>query len=588
MRVQNPLKKGGLIGAFCSKVTIMEAIETYLSDIWHIEPDGTYTLEGASTTSGGKVFEDMFLVSFHSTDKYLGKSHNAYDAVRLYKYGGGKSGDAAMANLCETLDIKADAGNTHNVTIDAMEDEDAKTLLKEQLETDKNGNLLKTLKNAECILRLDPELTGVFGYDQFSEMPVLKRPPYWRADVVIRTENEDCKNIQEYEGMEDLDESYLRLHYEEKYAFDTRGTSLTDALNITAHKNSFHPVRDYLNTLEWDGVARLEKIFIDCFGVPESQYSREVGLKFFVGAVRRVFIPASKMDYIPVLVGDEGLGKSRFVRRMAKLWGSDTFYTFNGSKEAYEQLRGVWVMEIPELNGTQSRGTNSRKAFVTKGEDRYRSAYLKYTKTYKRQCVFIASSNDVVFLDDPAEDGRRWWGLLCNPNQIKINIHDSEFLERVDKYWAEAMHYYRMGVVPMLSDGAEVEARMLRQVHKAENIEQGALLDYLNMPVPEDWYKKTLFERKHYWNNERELWNGKPRDAICTTEVSREFFDLSRIECTPQQGRKIGDTIRQSGLFIQDGSKKRFGEYGTALAWMRKTTLVKAFTEANKKNKTKK
>jgi putative DNA primase/helicase len=580
-QVQDPITKGGLIGAFCAKVSIREAIETYLRDVWKLESDGSYTLAGASTTSGGKIFEDKFLVSFHSTDKFLGKSHNAYDAIRLYKYGGGKTGDAAMAKLCELLEIKADASMTYKSTLATMKDEEAKAILSERLEVDKNGVLLKTLRNAESILQFDPDVANVFGYDLFSEMPVLKRLPYWRANNHVRTENEDCKNVQAYEGMEDLDESYLRLHFEEKYSFDTR-TSLTDALNITAHKNAFHPVREYLNSLEWDGEARLERIFIDCFGVPESQYSKEVGLKFFVGAVRRVFMPASKMDYIPVLVSEEGLGKSRFIRRMAKLWGSDTFYTFNGSKEAYEQLRGVWIMEIPELNGIQNRSTNSRKAFVTKGEDRYRSAYLKYTKTYKRQCVFIASSNDIVFLDDPSEDGRRWWGLMCNHNQIKINVHSDEFLERVDLYWAEAMHHFRMGVLPVLSAGAEVEARMLRQVHKAENIEEGALLDYLNMPVPSNWYEKTLFERKHYWNNEKDLWHGEPREYVCTTEVAREFFDLERSECTPHQGRRIGDAIRSSGLFIQDGSKKRFGEYGSALAWMRKATLVKAFSEAQK------
>jgi putative DNA primase/helicase len=578
MRVQNPLQKEGIIGAFCAKISIREAIETYLTDVWRKERDGSYTLIGASTTSGGKIFEDTFLVSFHSTDPFLGKSHNAYDAVRLYKFGEGKIGEAAMAQLCDTLDIRPDSGKTHNLTLASMEDEEAKAILKERLETDKNGNLNKSLKNAETILRYDPEISGVFGFDLFSEMPVLKRIPYWRTNVDIRTASEDCKNVQTYEGMEDVDESYLRLHFEEKYNFDARA-NLTDALNIIAHKNSFHPVREYLEHLEWDGIERLSRIFIDCFGVADSQYSREVGLKFFVGAVRRVFIPASKMDYIPVLVSEEGLGKSKFIRRMAKLWGSDTFYTFNGSKEAYEQLRGVWIMEIPELNGIQNRSTNSRKAFVTKGEDRYRSAYLKYTKTYKRQCVFIASSNDVIFLDDPAEDGRRWWGLMCNPNQVKVNIHDETFLDLVDAYWAEAVHNYRMGILPVLSAGAEVEARMIRQIHKTESVEQGALIDYLNMPIPKDWYSRTLFERKHYWNNERELWNGKPRDAVCTTEVMREFFDLERIECTPQQGRKIGDTLRATGLFIQDGSKKRFGEYGIALAWVRKVSLVKALKE---------
>lgn len=581
VKVQNPLKKGGLIGAFCSKIPIREAIETYLQDVWTKESDGSYTLAGASTTSGGKIFEDLYLVSFHSTDKFLGRSHNAYDVIRLYKYGEGKSGEAAMAQLCEELGIKPDGGKTHNVTLNLMEDEEARAILTERLEVDKNGNLKKSLKNAENILRYDPELAGVFGYDLFSDMPVLRRIPYWRTEINVRTKNEDCNNVQNYEGMEDVDESYLRLHMEERYDFDARA-NLTDALNISAHKNSFHPIREYLEGLEWDGVKRLEKIFIDCFGVSESQYSKEVGMKFFVGAVRRVFIPAAKMDYIPVLVSDEGLGKSRFIRRMAKLWGSDTFYTFNGSKEAYEQLRGVWIMEIPELNGIQNRSTNSRKAFVTKGEDRYRSAYLKYTKTYKRQCVFIASSNDVVFLDDPLEDGRRWWGLMCNAAQIKINIHDDSFLDLVDAYWAEAVHYYRMGILPVLSEGAEVEAKIIRQVHKSENIEEGALIDYLNMPVPKNWGEMSVFERKHYWNNEKTLWSGTIRESVCTTEVAREFFDLSRAECTPQQGRKIGDALRATGLFIQDGSKRRFGDYGTALAWVRKTSLVTALRKAKK------
>jgi len=85
VRVQNPLKKGGLIGAFCSKIPIREAIETYLKDVWTKETDGTYTLAGASTTSGGKIYEDMFLVSFHSTDKYLGKSHT-HTTLYVYTY----------------------------------------------------------------------------------------------------------------------------------------------------------------------------------------------------------------------------------------------------------------------------------------------------------------------------------------------------------------------------------------------------------------------------------------------------------------------------------------------------------------------
>lgn len=582
IQVKDPKLKGGLVGAFCARMPIREAIETFLSEVWKKEPNGTYTLVGASTTCGGRIFEDKYLVSFHSSDPYLGRSHNAYDVVRLYRYGEGKSGEASMVGICDSLGIQPDSGKTHNMTLDAMADDEAKTILKNCLEIDKNGNLIKSLKNAGNILQYDPDLQNVFGYNLFSDSPALKKIPYWRTNVDIRTENEDCKNLQAYVDMEDVDESFLRLHFEEKYAFDARAC-LTDALNITAYNNSFHPVREYLNGLEWDGVKRLERIFIDCFGVPDTLYSREVGMKFFTGAVRRVFIPASKMDYIPVLVSEEGLGKSRFIRRMAKLWGSDTFYTFTGSKEAYEQLRGVWLMEIPELNGVQYRSTNSRKAFVTKGDDRYRSAYIKYTKTYKRQCVFIASSNDVVFLDDPSEDGRRWWGLLCNGNNIKINVHNDSFLDLVDMYWAEAVYYYLQNVLPVLSPAAESEARMLRQVHKAEDIEEGALIDYLNMPVPDDWYNMSLIERRQYWNYEKDAWRGSPRDSVCTTEVAREFFEMERGEKhSPADGKRIGDAIRRTGLFTQDGSMKRFGDYGRARAWVRTKTLVKALNEIKK------
>lgn len=570
--VQDPKYKGGIIGAFCAKYTIREAIDAFLTEVWKKEPTGRYTFIGASTTNGGIIYEDKFLFSNHSTDPYMGHCYNAYDAVRLYKFGEGKKGIEEMRVFCESLGIRVDSGSQHAITIEEMDDEEAKNILMERLEIDKNGVLCNTLANALLILQNDPKLKGVFGYDLFAECPVLKRTPFWRQKDV-HEENEDCTNIKSYDEMTDTDESYLRFYLENAYRFNSRNV-LDDALKIIEHENSFHPVRDYLTSLEWDGVSRLERIFIDCFGVPDTIYSREVGLKFFVGAVRRVFIPASKMDYIPVLVSEEGLGKSKFVRRMAKIWGSDTFYTFNGSKEAYEQLRGVWIMEIPELNGVQSKSTNSRKAFVTKGEDRYRSAYLKYTKTYKRQCVFMASSNDVIFLDDPSEDGRRWWGLMCNKRNITISVHEKKFLDLVDLYWAEAVHYFKQGVLPVLSEEAEAEAKKVRNVHRSENVEEGALIDYLLMPVPDNWYEKSTMERINYYEHERAIWVGKPRTEICGVEVAREFYRYERKDITPAISRKVADAIRHTGLFDLTSRKSRFGDYGRALAWVRNSNVI--------------
>lgn len=569
--VQNPLTKRGIVGAFCKRVPIREAIETYLQGIWEPAKNGRYTLVSASTFGGGVIYENLYLYSNHASDPYLGRCHNAYDAVRLYKFGEGKKGEAAMAQLCESLGIRPDEGTAHRVTIDEMDDDDAKAILNERLELDKHGNLLPSLKNAQLILAYDPKLRGVFAYDQFSEMPVLRKPPFWR-NFDVRPNSEDCKNLEVNAEMTDTDESYLRLYFEEAYGFNARAV-LDDALNIVESRNAFHPVRDYLNSLKWDGKKRLERIFIDCFGVPDTLYSREVGMKFFVGAVRRVFIPAAKMDYIPVLVSEEGLGKSKFIRRMAKLWGSDTFYTFNGSKEAYEQLRGVWIMEIPELRGVQSRSTNGRKAFITKSEDRYRAAYLKYTKTYKRQCVFIASSNDMIFLDDPAEEGRRWWGLVCQRKHIRIDIHSEAFLDLVDQYWAEAVHYYLEGMLPVLSPEAEREVNQLREAHRIEDTEQGSLVEYLNMPVPNDWDDRSIFERRQYWNNDRALWSGTPRKYICTSEVAREFYEYERKDMSPSLGRKVAEAIRRTCMFEMTTQKRRFSQYGIMLCWKRRDDI---------------
>lgn len=572
-QVQHPKFKTGIIGAFCSKYTIREVLDLYLADVWKKEDNGRYTYINATTTHGGIIYEDTYLYSNHSTDPHLGHCHNAYDAVRLYKFGGGKQGDAGMALLCEQLGLRVDSGQPHALTLEEMQDETAKEILKQGLQIDKNGVIVPCLKNAELILENDPDLRGVFAYDLFQEAPVLKKVPYWRTGR-IPVSREDCKDIEECDEIEDVDESYLRLHLETKYGL-RNDKIVDDALKIVEHKNSFHPVRDYLSSLVWDGVERLETIFIDCFGVQDSIYSREVGKKFFVGAVRRVFLPSSKMDYIPVLVSDEGFGKSKFIKRVGKIWGSDTFYTFSGSKEAYEQLRGVWIVEIPEINGVQSKSTNSRKAFVTKGSDRYRSAYLKYTKTYKRQCVFIASSNDVIFLDDPSEDGRRWWGMMCNRRLVKIDFHSDEFLDLVNQYWAEAVHYYTQGVLPFLSDAAEEIARQMRVIHRTEDSEIGALIDYLLMPVPEDWYKMSLFSKRQYYEDARERWCGTPRKYICNAEVCREFYGYDRKELDRRASRKVADAIRRTGLFEQDGTKRRFGEYGSALAWVRNTVEYK-------------
>ncbi len=127
-----------------------------------------------------------------------------------------------------------------------------------------------------------------------------------------------------------------------------------------------------------------------------------------------------------------------------------------------------------------------------------------------------------------------------------------------------------------LENALHVQKEASTKVHTTNTLkgkEQGALIDYLNMPVPDDWYEKTLFERRHYYQNERAKWSGTPREFICNAEVAREFYDYERKDVTVPVSRKISDAVRATALFKQDGTKKRFGEYGNALKWIRITPI---------------
>lgn len=264
-----------------------------------------------------------------------------------------------------------------------------------QLTCNKNGKFDNTINNVQLIMEHDAGLRGKYFYDTFKErMTVCGDLPWCKlADRMTTT-------------WTDTDDAGLRNFLEIKYEI-VNTMKIGDAVLLAMQSCMRHPVREYLLSLKWDGVARADTIFIDYLGAEDTEYTRTVTRKALIGAVARIMQPGCKHDHILVLVGPQGCRKSTTLAKLGKSWFSDSFYTVQG-KEAYEQIQGFWLIEMGEMAATRKAELESIKQFVSKQSDSYRAAYAKRTQEHPRQCAFFGTTNDDEFLRD-ATGGRRFW-----------------------------------------------------------------------------------------------------------------------------------------------------------------------------------
>ncbi|MEV3721514.1 virulence-associated E family protein, partial [Paenibacillus larvae] len=164
--------------------------------------------------------------------------------------------------------------------------------------------------------------------------------------------------------------------------------------------NKFHPIIEYLEAQDWDGTKRIDRLFIDYLGADDTSYTREVTRKMLVAAVKRLYEPGCKFDYMLVLVGAQGAGKSTIIQKLAMRWFSDSLKTFD-TKEAGEHLQSAWIFEFGELAGMTKAEVDEIKQFITKRSDKYRVAYDRVITDFPRKCVFFGSTNNWDFLKDP-------------------------------------------------------------------------------------------------------------------------------------------------------------------------------------------
>jgi putative DNA primase/helicase len=257
--------------------------------------------------------------------------------------------------------------------------------------------------------------------------------------------------------------------------------ALMEGVETVAHQAPWHPVREYLQGLQFDGTSRIDKWLLHALGeTPDSlpkpvvEYLRLVGRFILLGMVYRVMEPGCKWDYCPVLEGPGGLGKSTAVETLAGAgWFSDTHFDVSRGKEGQEQVQGLWVYEIAELANFGKAEIALIKAFITAKVDRYRPSYGRVVESYARQCVMFGTTNESTYLRDRTGN-RRFWPV---PVRNRINI---DWLAKWrDQLLAEAFVLYAQGVP--YTPTPEEEARLFVPMQESRLVETAVLSELLNV-----------------------------------------------------------------------------------------------------------
>lgn len=579
---EDPLEKRGVVGAFCRAYSIPEAIATFLSEEYEeCDIDNRYTYLKGSTSAGLVVYDDKFAYSHHGTDPTSGQLCNAFDLVRVHKFAlrdedakeglptnrlpsylamtdfASKDGTVRKQLAQERIsEIHADfdylLGDEEGLD-DSKEQEPEDLSWTEKLDADRKGDFKPTIDNIKLILTYDQGLKDKFGYDDFERREVLLASLPWR------------KYTKQSKYIVDSDEMHLYHYIESRYGiYSQQKTQCAWDISIKAHR--FNPLVDFLKSLTWDGEERLETLLINYLGCEDSAYVRAVTRKTLTAAVTRAFHPGVKFDYTLVLVGEQGLMKSTLVRKLGMDWYSDSFSTVLG-KEAFEQIQGVWIMELGELAGLKKAEVNAIKHFMSKQDDRYRVAYGKRVECFPRQCIFVGTTNDYDFLQDPTGN-RRFWPVDIGAAEDRDNWLDvfNDLTDyEISQIWAEAVSLYNAGEPLYLTRESEKLAREQQLSHTEEDERKGAIERFLNIPITSDWKEKDIYERRNYYAMAEEIADKgeTERTRISVIEIWCECFGGRVEELQKWKAKEIKNLLSAIPNWKASKAPVKIANYGT-------------------------
>ena len=300
----------------------------------------------------------------------------------------------------------------------------------------------------------DTPRSGKFGFSLGTEGIYKGRPLPTQANIKIALRHlgvtvkhnvfEDRSIINGLKGFELLNDpavDRLWLTIDQKFKFKPTREFFYTVIGDLARRNSFHPVRDYLDALKWDGEKRIDTWLTDYASAKDTPLTRAVGALMLVAGVRRIRQPGCKFDEMPVLQSEQGLNKSTALQTLAvnPEWFSDDLPLGAESKKMIEHLKGRWIIEAAELNGMRKSDVTHLKSFLSRTIDRARMSYDRLPNELKRQCIIVGTTNDEKFLRDQTGNRRYWPMVVGNFDLIGLKADR-------DQLWAEAAEREAQGV----------------------------------------------------------------------------------------------------------------------------------------------
>lgn len=443
-----------------------------------------------------------------------------------------------------------------------------------ELDVNDEGQVKSTLPNLEVVLENDDRLYGRVGFNELTQCIVFAREP-----AKLRKKARDGKPIRQLTGplwtvahremksgrrWIDANTHSLRAVYEAPRTQGGYGLKITDrdinaAIENVARKNTFHPVRDYLRELKWDGKPRIDSLFVDYVGAENTPYHRQAGRLVMVGAVARAMEPGCKFDFVAILEGGQGIRKSTFINVLGRDWYAELKCDLNDNKSVVENLQGGWIYELPELQGFSKAETTTLKAMLSTQIDRARVAYGRLVQEFPRQCIFLGSTNEEDYLKDTT-GGRRFWPIRCGTEPIDID----RLRRNIDQMWAEAVAAYDemrrgqpYGELPldMRDKAAASEALLIQDSRRPETPEEmlaSEIARKLDEPEHTDLDGATT-----------------PRNRTCIREVWIDLLGRDARELDSRlTANLVGKALRIAG-WEQAGTMKH-PKYGVPKAWRRR------------------
>lgn len=561
---KDPIEKENIIGAFCRIYDIPSVIDKYLSDVY--EQGNTadkYTYMQGSVANGASVYDNgKWLYSYHATDPASRTLCNSFDLVRIhkFKYLDEDSKEGTPANrlpsfieMCKFALKDKDVAFEYEKTKlelakndfleiteneNNLENTDNITWRLEKLSKNSSTGLIeKSIANVVTILINDTNLKDNMVFDRFSNrFLIIKKLPWDRG------------NMSYPRLWSDSDDAELRFYLEKNYDKFKGKDIINDALLILKNRNSINVAKQYFENLKdkWDGIKRLDNLFIDYLGAENSEYIKATTRKIFVAAVARAITERPvKFDNMIILTGPQGIGKSTLLSKMAGEWFTDNIVDFS-SKDTLLILQNCLIAEIAELQSFKKADVNTLKMFLGQQTDKFRAPYERREEEHPRHCVFFGTTNDREFLRD-STGNRRYWPIECGATPPKKSVFKELDYEK-DQLWAEAVKLFEIGEKLYLEGDLEKEAKKQQKERLEEDPWESSILDYLNAEIHEDWYDKGLDA------------SGKMilRDRVSVSEILKECLDIP----IRQQDRQSRNRVLSILFKLDDWEYKKYIKFG--------------------------